>query len=93
MNALLLSLLQTLRVLINIYLFVIILSSLISWVQPNPYNPLVQFLRRVTEPVYALIRRVIPTTFGMIDIAPLIVCVVLIFISNLITNFIYAYVV
>jgi YggT family protein len=89
MNAFLISLLQTLKALINIYFFIIIISSLISWVQPNPHNPLVQFLHKVTEPVYALIRKVIPTTFGMIDLAPLIVCIILIFISNLITN-IYA---
>ncbi|MDR0408172.1 MAG: YggT family protein [Campylobacteraceae bacterium] len=90
MNALLISLLQTLEIIIKIYLLVIVISSLISWVQPNPYNPLVQFLRSITEPVYAIIRRIIPTTFGMIDIAPLIVCIILIFLDNLIMNFIYA---
>ncbi|MDR0579783.1 MAG: YggT family protein [Campylobacteraceae bacterium] len=90
MNVFLIALLQTLKIIVDIYFFIIIISSLISWVQPNPYNPIVQFLNKITIPVYNVIRRTIPTTFGMIDIAPLIVCIILIFLSKLITNSIYA---
>ena len=57
---------------ISIYIWVIIISSLLTWVKPDPYNPIVQILYRLTEPVYALIRRYIPTNFGGMDIAPLI---------------------
>ncbi|MDR2342410.1 MAG: YggT family protein [Campylobacteraceae bacterium] len=90
MNVFLIALFQTLKMIVDIYLFIVVISSLISWVQPNPYNPVVQFLNKITIPVYNIIRRAIPTTFGMIDIAPLIVCIILIFLSKLITNLIYA---
>ncbi|MCK5295034.1 MAG: YggT family protein, partial [Arcobacteraceae bacterium] len=44
----------------------------LSWVQPDPYNPIVQMIYRLTEPAYALLRRFIPTVFGGMDIAPII---------------------
>ena len=49
---------------IGLYKWIIIISALLSWVQPDPYNPIVQMLNRLTTPVYAMVRRVIPTIFG-----------------------------
>lgn len=72
---------QILSMVINIYIWVIIISALISWVRPDPYNPIVQILYRLTEPVYAFVRRFIPTVFGGIDIAPIIILVALQFIN------------
>lgn len=57
---------------ITLYKWIVIISALLSWVQPDPYNPIVQMLTRLTEPAYAIIRRYIPTTFGGMDIAPVI---------------------
>jgi len=57
---------------ISLYKWVIIISALLSWVQPDPYNPIVQMLYRLTEPAYAMIRKVIPTVFGGMDMAPVI---------------------
>jgi YggT family protein len=68
-------------------MWIIIISALISWVRPDPYNPIVRTLRSLTEPVYGFIRKVIPTTFGMIDIAPMIVLLILIFLNNLIARY------
>ena len=45
---------------LNIYIWVIIAAAVISWVTPNPYNPVVRLLRRLTEPVLAPIRRLLP---------------------------------
>jgi len=64
---------QILQMVINIYIWVVIIAALVSWVRPDPYNPIVQTLYRLTEPVYAWIRRYIPTVIGGIDLAPLIV--------------------
>ncbi len=64
---------------IELYKWVIIVSTLLSWVQPDPYNPIVQMLDRLTKPAYAAIRKVIPTVFGGIDLAPLILIFALIF--------------
>jgi len=57
---------------LSLYKWVIIISALLSWIQPDPYNPIVQMLYRLTEPAYAFIRRFIPTVFGGMDMAPLI---------------------
>jgi len=88
MNTLLISILQFINVIIGIYIWVVIIAALITWVQPNPYNPIVRFLYSVTEPVYAFIRRYIPTNFGGFDIAPIIVILALQFLQILINNII-----
>lgn len=63
--------------LINIYIWVVIISALISFVNPDPYNPIVQFLYRITNPAYALVRRYIRTNFNGLDLAPLIIIIAL----------------
>lgn len=72
---------------ISLYKWVIIISALLSWVQPNPYNPIVQMLYRLTEPAYALVRRYIPTVFGGMDMAPLIIIFGLQFLEIFLSNF------
>ena len=59
---------------LDIYTWVIIAAAVISWITPNPYNPVVRLLRRLTEPVLAPIRRLLPPwkTFGL-DFSPMIV--------------------
>ena len=64
---------QILHMIINIYIWVVIISALITWVRPDPYNPIVQVLRRLTEPVYAFMRKYIPTMIGGVDLAPIII--------------------
>lgn len=64
---------QLLHMVVTIYIWVVIIAALITWVRPDPYNPIVQVLMRLTEPVYAFIRRYIPTVIGGIDLAPIIV--------------------
>lgn len=61
--------------LIGIYMWVIIIAALLTWVRPDPFNPVVQVLYRLTNPAYALIRRYIPTMFNGIDLAPLIIII------------------
>ena len=63
--------------LLNVYIWVIIIAALITWVNPDPRNQLVQILYRLSEPAYNLVRRFIPTIFNGIDLAPLIIVIVL----------------
>lgn len=63
--------------LINVYIWVIIITSLLSFVNPDPYNPIVQFLYRVTNPAYRLVRKYIKTNFNGLDLAPLIIIIAL----------------
>ncbi len=62
---------------INIYIWIVIISALISFVNPDPYNPIVQFLYRITNPAYAFVRRYIRTNFNGLDLAPLIIIIAL----------------
>ena len=59
---------------LDIYTWVIIAAAVISWVAPNPYNPVVRLLRRLTEPVLVPVRQLLPPwkTFGL-DFSPMIV--------------------
>lgn len=63
--------------LINVYIWVIIITALMSFVNPDPYNPIVQFLHRITQPAYKLVRRYIKTEFNGIDLAPLVIIIAL----------------
>ncbi len=56
---------------IQIYAFLFVARALVSWTGIDPYHPAAQFLYRVTEPVLAPIRRVLPQT-GMMDFSPLV---------------------
>jgi YggT family protein len=62
-------------------MWIIIGRALISWVNPDPYNPIVTFLYRATEPVLAPIRRWIPLRGMGIDISPIIVILVIYFLQ------------
>jgi len=53
-----------LDVLLGALLIVLIINAVLSWVRPDPYNPIVQFLNRVSDAVCAPIRRVVPTVLG-----------------------------
>ncbi|MBV6343052.1 YggT family protein [Candidatus Magnetobacterium casensis] len=72
MGNLLLAVAQLLDMLLGAYTWVVIISALISWVNPDPYNPVVRFLRSITEPLYGPIRRKIGL-LGAIDVSPIIV--------------------
>jgi YggT family protein len=79
---LLLAVAEIVNALLNVYYWVVIIAALISWVNPDPYNPVVRFLRIVTEPVMRPIRRLIGHRLGPIDISPIIVIFAIIFIQK-----------
>jgi len=68
--------------LLEIYKWVIIIAAIISWVNPDPYNPIVRFLYSVTEPVLRPVRRLIGFRLGPIDISPLVVILAIIFMQS-----------
>ena len=58
----------------ELYLWVVIISALLSWVNPAPYNPIVRALRSLTEPVFYRIRRLLPfVVIGGLDLSPIAV--------------------
>lgn len=73
---------HVLDVVLSIYMWLIIISALISWVNPDPYNPIVRFLYSVTEPALSFVRRNLPLPQMGIDLSPLIVLLVIVFLQN-----------
>jgi YggT family protein len=73
----------TLIMMLELYKWDVIISALITWVNPDPSNPIVQILRRLTEPVYSFIRRYVPTVIGGIDLAPIIIIFGIFFLQQL----------
>ena len=72
-----------LSVVLTVLYWLILIRALISWVNPDPYNPIVQFLFKATEPILYPIRRMIPMQFGIgIDISPIIAFLILIFLRS-----------
>jgi len=72
---------KVLGVVLNIYMWVIIIRALLSWVNPDPYNPIVQFLTRVTEPVLRPLRKLVPAYRLGIGLSPLIAILIIYFLE------------
>lgn len=82
-NSLFYSVISVAQLLITAYMWVIIIAALISWVQPDPYNPIVQILYKLASPAYKLVS-FIPTRIGSVDLAPLLIIIILQFLNILI---------
>ncbi|UCG20622.1 MAG: YggT family protein [Deltaproteobacteria bacterium] len=67
---------------LTLYMWIIIARAVISWVNPDPYNPIVRFLYSVTDPVLLAIRRRLPLSFGGIDFSPILVILAIIFLQR-----------
>jgi YggT family protein len=68
------------------FMLVILARAVLSWVSPDPYNPIVRFIHSVTEPVLYRIRRVIPLAFGGIDFSPIVVFLGIVFLREFLVN-------
>jgi len=67
-------LVQLTTTLLTVYMWAAIIAALLTWVNPDPYNPIVRFLRNITDPVYERIRRWMPfVIMGGMDLSPLVV--------------------
>jgi len=75
------------NILLTIMYWLILIRALISWVNPDPFNPIVQFLMRTTEPVLEPIRRLLPPL--PIDISPIIVFFIIVFLQRFLVSTLY----
>jgi len=80
---------KILDIALSLYMWIIIGRAVISWVNPDPYNPIVRFLNSVTEPVLYPIRRRLPLHFGGIDFSPIIVILAIIFAQSFLIQTLY----
>ena len=67
---------------LTIYMWIIVIRAVLSWVNPDPYNPIVRLLYQVTEPVMALVRRWIPLRGMGIDFSPIIILLAIVFLQS-----------
>jgi YggT family protein len=86
MGNLLVALAKVLGLVLNIFMWVIIARAVLSWVSPDPYNPIVRFIHGLTEPVLSQFRKRLPLVFGGIDLAPLVVLLLIIFLETFVVN-------
>jgi len=83
LSNLLIAVANVLDILLTILYWLILIRALISWVNPDPYNPIVQFLNNVTEPILDPIRKLLPLGFRFgIDISPIIAFLLIIFLKS-----------
>ncbi len=70
---------QVIDIGLTVFMWVVIARAILSWVSPDPYNPIVRFINQVTDPVLYQVRKRIPTVFGGIDVSPIIVLLGIVF--------------
>jgi YggT family protein len=71
-----------LHIALNLYMWIVIARAILSWVNPDPYNPIVRFLYNATEPVLYAVRKRVPMFFGGVDFSPMIVILILYFLDS-----------
>lgn len=91
MNAATAALFDVINIVLTMILWIVIASALVSWVSPDPRNPIVQFLYRMTEPILRPFRKILPPRrTGGIDFSPLIVILLIYFIKILLARLLFA---
>ncbi|MDY6831822.1 MAG: YggT family protein [Thermodesulfobacteriota bacterium] len=77
---------RVLDIVLTLYMYVIIAQAVLSWVSPDPYNPIVRFIHSLTEPVLYRVRRLLPTVFGGFDFSPIVVILGIVFLQAFVVN-------
>jgi YggT family protein len=89
MSNFLIAIAKVLDVVLSIFMWIVIARAVLSWVSPDPYNPIVRFIHNITEPVLYQIRRRIPVNFGGIDFSPILVFLAIIFLQRFVVQSLY----
>ena len=77
---------KVLDVVLVMFMWVVIARAILSWVSPDPYNPIVRFIHNITEPVLHQIRKRLPLNFGGIDFSPILVLLAIIFLRQFVVQ-------
>ena len=72
-----------------LYMWIVIARAVLSWVNPDPYNTIVRIIYNMTEPVLYQIRNRLPVTFGGIDLSPIVIFLVIIFLQKFVVTSLY----
>jgi YggT family protein len=77
---------KVLDTVLYIYMILIIARAVLSWVSPDPFNPIVRFIHNITEPVLYRVRSKLPVSFGGIDLSPIFVILAIYFLQIWVVN-------
>jgi YggT family protein len=78
-----------LRILLDTYWWIVLARVIVSWVQADPYNPIVRFLHAATDPLLYRVRRLLPMSYGGIDFSPLVVMLAIYFLQVALVRSLY----
>lgn len=88
-NYFVIALANLVNLVLSAYMWIIIARAVLTWVNPDPYNPIVRFLYRVTEPVLRPVRRRLPTFQMGLDLSPMVVLLAIYFLKEFVVPVIY----
>ncbi len=80
---------QVLQAILSIYFWIVIARAVISWVNPDPYNPIVRFLHNATDPVLDRMRKILPLQFGAMDFTPIALLIIIGVLQNVLAQIQY----
>ncbi len=83
---LLMAIAKVLDLVLLLFMWIVIARAVLSWVNPDPFNPIVRFIHNVTEPALYRVRSFIPVSFGGIDFSPIIVLLGVIFLRTFVVS-------
>jgi len=87
LGSLIIAFAKVISLIANMYTFIIAGSAIVSWVNPDPYNPIVRFLKSATDPLFNQIRKRLPAAFfkSGIDFTPMLVIIAIVFLETILT--------
>ncbi|MCP4672361.1 MAG: YggT family protein [Desulfobacula sp.] len=71
---------------LTFYMWIVIAGAVLSWVSPDPYNPIVRFINTATEPVFYQIRKRLPVILGGFDLSPIVVFLAIMFLQTFVVK-------
>lgn len=88
---LIIALAKMLHLVLNIYTFVVAIAVILTWVKPDPSNPIVRILRQITEPAFNIVRRIMPRALFKtgFDLSPIVVLLIIILIDTVVVGFLF----
>jgi YggT family protein len=92
MDFVLVAVFRVVQLVLNIYIYIVVARALISWVNPDPYNPIVRFLHNATDPVLYRLRKVLPfSQAGGFDLSPMILIFLIYLVMQFINKLLYGF--
>ncbi len=77
---------QVINYVLEFYMWVIVIRAVLSWVSPDPYNPIVRFIHNITEPLMYQVRKRLPLQGGGVDLSPIVVILAIVFMKTFVVS-------